>query len=52
MDHAERKDRSDLLWPVGIVVAMLIVVAVNVGFIVVAVGGADDVVESYYTEER
>jgi hypothetical protein len=37
---------------VGIVVALFFVVVVNVGFAVVAVQGADEVVESYHTEER
>jgi hypothetical protein len=40
------------VWPTAIVVGLLLVVLVNVGFIVVAVGGADEVVESYTTEAR
>lgn len=50
MDRADR-DRA-WVWPVAIVVGLLLVVVVNVGFIVVAVSGADEVVESYNTEER
>lgn len=41
-----------LLWPVVIVVALIIVAAVNAYFIYVAVSGADDVVPSYNTERR
>ena len=44
--------RSDWIWPVAIIVALLIVVAVNAAYIWVAVSGADDVVPSYYTEDR
>ena len=44
--------RGAWVWPVGIIVAFVLVVAVNVGFIVVAVQGADEIVESYTTEER
>ena len=40
------------VWPIGITVALLIVVAVNVAFIVVAVSGADPVAESYEAGER
>lgn len=40
------------VWPTAIVVGLLLVVLVNIGFIVVAVGGADEVVESYTTEAR
>lgn len=39
-------------WPVAIVVGLTLVIAVNAAFIVVAVSGADEVVESYITEER
>ncbi len=48
---ADETDRG-WVWPAGIVVGLLIVVLVNVGFIIVAVGGADEVVESYTTEPR
>jgi hypothetical protein len=43
---------ADHVWPIGITLALLVVVAVNVGFIVVAVGGADEVAESYESGER
>ena len=43
---------ADHVWPIGITVALLAVVAVNVAFIFVAVGGADEVVESYEAGER
>ena len=43
---------SQRVWPIGITIALLIVVAVNVTFIVVAVGGADEVAESYEAGER
>lgn len=39
-------------WPLAIVVGLALVIAVNAAFIVVAVSGADEVVESYATEER
>jgi len=44
--------RSDLRWPIGIAIALLIVILVNLTFIYVAVSGGDDVVPSYHTEER
>ena len=40
------------IWPTAIVAGLLLVVIVNVGFIILAVGGADEVVESYTTEAR
>jgi hypothetical protein len=40
------------IWPAAIVAGLLLVILVNIGFIVVAVGGADEVVESYTTEAR
>jgi len=43
---------SDHVWPIGITLAMLVVVAVNVAFIVIAVDGADPVAESYEAGER
>ena len=43
---------ADRIWPIGITLALLVVVAVNVVFIVVAVQGADPVAESYETGER
>jgi len=44
--------RAEWVWPVAIIVALLIVVAVNMAYIWVAVSGADDVVPSYVTEDR
>jgi len=55
VDHAEPEsgDTSGAwIWPTAIVAGLLLVVLVNVGFIVAAVGGADEVVESYTTEAR
>jgi hypothetical protein len=43
---------SDHVWPIGITLALLVVVAVNVAFIAIAVGGADEVAESYESGER
>jgi hypothetical protein len=43
---------SKRVWPIGITLGLLIVVAVNVAFVVVAVSGADPVAESYQTGER
>ncbi len=51
MDRADRPKKA-WIWPVGIALGLFLVIAVNVGFIVVAVSGADEVVESYNTEER
>ncbi|MDA0313576.1 MAG: hypothetical protein O2992_15900 [Gemmatimonadetes bacterium] len=42
----------DHVWPVGITIVLLIVVAVNVVFIVLAVGGQDEVAESYTEGKR
>ncbi len=39
-------------WPWAIALGLLLVVVVNVGFIVLAVGGADEIAESYTTEAR
>lgn len=39
-------------WPMGIVIALVVVIAINVAFIVVAVRGSDPVVPSYSTEAR
>lgn len=39
-------------WPLAIALGLLLVIVVNVGFAVVAIRGADTVVESYHTEER
>lgn len=43
---------SQRIWPIGITLALMVVVAVNVAFIVVAVSGADPVAESYEAGER
>ncbi len=43
---------SGAVWPLAITIGLLIVVAVNIAFIVVAVGGADPVAESYEAGER
>lgn len=40
------------VWPLAITLFLAFVLAVNATFIVVAVRGADPVVESYLTEER
>ncbi len=42
----------DGLWPILITVGLAIVILVNAVFIYIAVSGADDVVPSYFTEER
>jgi len=42
----------DWTWPAGIAIALLLVILVNIGFIYIAVSGADEVVESYETEAR
>jgi hypothetical protein len=39
-------------WPLAIVIGLLIMVAVNVGFMLVAIGGSDEIVPSYHLEER
>jgi hypothetical protein len=43
---------DSLRWPVGIALALLIVIAVNVVFVYVAVRGADEVAPSYVIEPR
>lgn len=40
------------IWPLMIALGLLVVVVVNIGFVVMAVRGADPVVESYHTEPR
>jgi uncharacterized protein with LGFP repeats len=45
-------DAGGWVWPAAIIGGLLLVVAVNVGFAVVAVSGADEIVKSYLTEER
>jgi hypothetical protein len=44
--------RPELRWPIGIAVALLIMMAVNACFIYVAITGADTVVPSYLEEDR
>ncbi|HSJ08568.1 MAG TPA: hypothetical protein VK928_01615 [Longimicrobiales bacterium] len=39
-------------WVVGIVIGFIVMVLVNIGFIYVAVSGADAIVPSYSTEHR
>jgi hypothetical protein len=43
---------DSLRWPIGIALALLIVIAVNVAFVYIAVRGADEVAPSYVTEPR
>jgi hypothetical protein len=45
-------ERSDRLWPTLIIAGLVLVALVNGIFIYIAVSGADDVVPSYFTEER
>lgn len=52
MELRNQNGTSGSRWPLAIALGLLVVVLVNVGFVVVAVGGADDIVESYVTEER
>ncbi|MBT3326962.1 MAG: hypothetical protein HN396_12030 [Gemmatimonadales bacterium] len=47
-----KKLTRDHVWPVGITVGLLLVVAVNVVFIVLAVSGQDEVESSYVAGER
>lgn len=44
--------RADRAWPIAIVIGLLIVIAMNVAFAFVAVGGQDEVVPSYTSEPR
>lgn len=43
---------GDRLWPILITLGLVFVILVNAIFIYIAVTGADEVVPSYYTEER
>lgn len=54
MDSTDPRDlrRHARVWPLAIVISLLVVVVVNVAFIVLAVGGADPVAESYEAGER
>lgn len=44
--------KQDTLWPWMITLGLLFVVVVNVGFIVIAVTGADEVAPSYIQGDR
>ena len=44
--------KRDMAWPVGLAVALAVVVLVNMVFIWVAVTGADPVAPSYVAGER
>ena len=44
--------RPDRLWPIAIIVGLVIMIAVNMGFIYIAVSGADEIVPSYNEESR
>ena len=44
--------KRDLLWPVLITVALIVVVIVNAFFIYIAVSGADDVDPAYVEGQR
>lgn len=50
--EVDRVALKGLVWPIGIVLWLAVVVAVNVGFIVMAVDGADPVAEAYEAGER
>lgn len=50
--EAPADNAQSRLWPIGIIVALVIVVLVNAVFIFVAVRGADEVVPSYNSEPR
>jgi hypothetical protein len=51
-DEGRTAGRRDRLWPILITVGLIFVILVNAVFIYIAVSGADDVVPSYFTEER
>ena len=44
--------RTDLRWPIGIAVGLLLVILVNLAFIYVSVSGQDEIVPSYNLERR
>ncbi len=48
----ESTKTQSLAWPIGIAVGLAIVVAVNIGFVIVAVGGADPIASAYEAGER
>ena len=41
-----------LVWPIGIALWLAVVVAVNIGFVVVAMSDADPIASSYEAGER
>ena len=43
---------ADLVWPLGLALMLTVVVLVNVVYIWVAVGGADEVAPAYVAGER
>jgi len=43
---------ADHAWPIGIALALFVVIMVNVAFIVIAVSGQDEVAASYVEGER
>ncbi len=53
-EHEKRQIRisDDMVWPVIIVVALVLVVVVNAVFIYIAVTGADHVAPSYVAGQR
>jgi hypothetical protein len=48
----QRERRTDLRWPIGIAIALALVILVNLAFIYIAVSGADEVAPSYQSEPR
>jgi hypothetical protein len=47
-----KRPRPDRLWPIAITVGLLIMMAVNFCFMYIALSGADEIVPSYFSEER
>ena len=47
-----RRLGGEHVWPIGIAVALAIVVLVNIAFIVIAVDGSDEVDAAYVAGER
>ena len=43
---------SGRVWPIAMAVGLLIVIAVNLVLVIVAIGGADPVAESYESRDR
>ncbi len=50
--QAPRATRDDRTWPLGLALALAVVVLVNLAFIYMAVAGADPVAPSYVSGER